>query len=819
MKKFYYFDGYHGGREGHMPLGAFKSILDFLITHPKWRVNLDIEPESWKLLKYRDPDTFYKLREMIVAQNPRVEIVNEAYSQPLACGLNGESVIRNFVYGRETLKKTLGEVPIENFASQEPTLTSCLPQILLSLGYKQASLFNSTIFAGYSQGFNQSVVSWRGNDGSTLPAVARYAVDEVVKHTNNGHSWWSMESLYASAAYVEKCERAGFVHAAAMHLHDLGNNAEFSPEAMRDGADKSYVEYRTFREYFAGYPAAALPTVFGQEIFRVSLPWSEMRLSELLGVTRNYEYGMLTLERLNAVAALYFQTNEETRISDCWKQLLLCMHHDAWVCVKHKFSESMRHQRFALENGFLEATMALKERMTDDLCKEMTVSVFNPLGKKTRRLIAVALALSADGVDYEVCDGENTIESDTFAVTNDGMKNKSKRELVFYADLESLKFHTFTVKPLLFARARSGMIRQTDDTVALENERVKVVIDLKKGGVISSYYDKKDGYEYVKTGGCFHELKGFFESQNRFVSNTENPAEAEIVRNGATSGTVRVRMKIADAVAIAEYTLYKESGYLDVTTTLAFAKDTKVGDPYKTDDWYDTHRSFYDARYALNAYFSTAFEQKRLDKQCAFDVCESKEETTRYNDVRSIKHNIAVNWLDVTDGEKGLCLFTDRTTAYVKEKTDEVGLSLAWGTDCSCIWGADLSEERKYVSYRIYPHASTWEVANLWWESEIYNHEPVCFVGRVKTETESPVEICTDGVELSALFTEDGKYYLRLFNHGREERACVRLGEAFKGLVPCAHDKTENGDLILKESGVAICFIPRFAVRTYRLKT
>ena len=76
-ERFYYFDGYHGGQEGHMPLGAFRTMLDFLDENPQWRVILDIEPESWKLLRYRDPDTFYRLKKKLKEKDPKIEIVNE----------------------------------------------------------------------------------------------------------------------------------------------------------------------------------------------------------------------------------------------------------------------------------------------------------------------------------------------------------------------------------------------------------------------------------------------------------------------------------------------------------------------------------------------------------------------------------------------------------------------------------------------------------------------------------------------------------------------------------------------------------------------
>ena len=43
---YYAVDGYHGGKYGHMPLGAFRDILQKLRENPDWKLSLDIEPVS-----------------------------------------------------------------------------------------------------------------------------------------------------------------------------------------------------------------------------------------------------------------------------------------------------------------------------------------------------------------------------------------------------------------------------------------------------------------------------------------------------------------------------------------------------------------------------------------------------------------------------------------------------------------------------------------------------------------------------------------------------------------------------------------------------
>ena len=54
----YFIDGYHGGVYGHYPMGQTSFIVQKLKQYPDWRVNLEIEPESWEVVRQRDPEGY-----------------------------------------------------------------------------------------------------------------------------------------------------------------------------------------------------------------------------------------------------------------------------------------------------------------------------------------------------------------------------------------------------------------------------------------------------------------------------------------------------------------------------------------------------------------------------------------------------------------------------------------------------------------------------------------------------------------------------------------------------------------------------------------
>src|SRR3984893_8283132 len=138
----YFVDGYHGGVRGHMPPGSWRDILNAMRDLPQWKLCLDIEPESWDVLRREDPQAYMELKAYLDTQpvDARVEMVAGTLSQPYGWAVCGESNIRQLLLGRKLIRKHFPNALPVTYAVQEPCWASCLPQILISLGYTGACL-------------------------------------------------------------------------------------------------------------------------------------------------------------------------------------------------------------------------------------------------------------------------------------------------------------------------------------------------------------------------------------------------------------------------------------------------------------------------------------------------------------------------------------------------------------------------------------------------------------------------------------------------------------------------------------------------------
>lgn len=178
-QKAYFIDGYHGGVYGHYPRGYTQYIVDQLKANSFWKINLEIEPETWDSVLVREPASLKELQQLFADQSitGRIEYVSPAYGQSYLYNISGESIIRHFDYGMKKVREYFPGAVFTTYSSEEPCFTSALPQILTSFGYKYASLKNpNTCWGGYTRAYGGELVNWIGPDGTKLTTVPRLKV-------------------------------------------------------------------------------------------------------------------------------------------------------------------------------------------------------------------------------------------------------------------------------------------------------------------------------------------------------------------------------------------------------------------------------------------------------------------------------------------------------------------------------------------------------------------------------------------------------------------------------------------------------------------
>ncbi|MDB5016769.1 MAG: hypothetical protein JWQ84_1601 [Mucilaginibacter sp.] len=326
----YYIDGYHGGIWGHYPDWNTRFMADMLKKNPDWKINIELEPETWARAQAVDPSAYADFKALFADQslNGRIEYVNPAYAQSYMYNISGESIIRQLSYGMKMIKAHFPEAVFTSYSSEEPCFTSALPQILTSFGFKYASLKNpNTCFGGYTRPHSGELVNWIGPDGTAIIASPRYDVETLA-----AKSTWQTIAWNNSAAYVNAALAAGIAHPIGMTLQDAGwKGGPFIGNGVHGDIKSTYT---TWRNYFANV-AAKDPRQnwkVSQEDMLVSLVWGSQVTQQIAQKVRVSENKLVATEKLAAMAKIYAAAVwPQAALDSAWRTLLLSQHHDCWI--------------------------------------------------------------------------------------------------------------------------------------------------------------------------------------------------------------------------------------------------------------------------------------------------------------------------------------------------------------------------------------------------------------------------------------------------------------------------------------------------------
>src|SRR5262249_51796256 len=119
---------------------------------------------------------------------------------------------------------------------------------------------------------------------------------------------------------------------------------------------------------------------------------------------------------------------------------------------------------------------------------------------------------------------------------------------------------------------------------------------------------------------------------------------------------------------------------VDVHLRIDWKGSPAIGEYFEVPKNEEVRKAYYDDRYKLLALFPLRLDSQRVYKNAPFDVTESRLDNTFYRRWDSIKNNVLLNWVDVTngDGDYGVALFSDHTTSYAHGCDLPLGLTVQY---------------------------------------------------------------------------------------------------------------------------------------------
>ena len=844
QKPAYFIDGYHGGIYGHIPPWQTKFMVDKLDQYPDWKINLELEPESWDTIAIKDPTAYEAFKTRIADQsaNGRVEYINPAYGQSYLYNISGESIIRQFYYGMRKLRQHFPGLIFSTYSSEEPCFTSALPQILRSYGFQYASLKNpNTCWGGYTRAYGGELVDWIGPDGTSILTVPRYAVESL-----KPHSTWETIAANNSVGYVLSAFDAGISHPVGMCLQDAGwaNGPWIKPgeprqpgPADRQDVTHSYqpTVYQTWRGYFENHTNRKAGTGwhFTQEDVLTSLVWGGQILQQVAREVRTAENRIVTAEKMASMAALYKAAPwPGASFDEAWRTLLLSQHHDCWI-VPYNRRQGLTWADYVDQwtgNTMSRCDSIIDQSMvtTEPSASVPGITVFNTTA--TERDEGVEIELPAGWAGATITDKDDHPVS--------GQRTATKKWL-FRAHVPPLGYTVYHLRPAetspqaaagahVTAPAQGAHATLDNNGVCrIETDLYSLILDPAKGGIITRLATKGPNakvFTDAKALRHFNELRGNFYLEGGFHSSTETPAQLDILENGPLRVRVQIRGGIAGTPFTQILTLEQGEPRIDVHLQIDWTADHKIGG-----------KNFYTDSFKLQTLFPVALRGQKIYKNAPFDVLKSRLPDTFFDSWDSIKNVVILNWVDVANNDDtyGLAVFTDETTSYDHGPGYPLALTVQYSGPG--LFGRDYSiTGPTTMDYAILPHTGRWDRAGIWTAGTRYNEPLLVKAGAAEHHSRaqssqnanfagSLLRLANSGWEASSITVSGTDLLVRLFNaEGKDSLQRIYPGFPVKAAYEVALDGHIIRPLDIKQDTRGEMYIPitapRFGIRTIKFK-
>jgi alpha-mannosidase len=685
----------------------------------------------------------------------------------------------------------------------------------------------NTCWGGYTRAFGGELINWIGPDGTKIATVPRYGIESL-----DSHSTWQTIASTNSSNYLSAAFSAGIKNPVGMCLQDAGwKNGPW----LGDKPSLYQTAYKTWRNYFETISTQQPKQDwnFSQEDVQVSLVWGSQVLQKIAKQVRVSENKIVSAEVLATMAAVYKRAAwPAANFDEAWRGLLLAQHHDCWIVPYNgrkgnTWIDKVQSWTSSADQIADSVTNLSKNMLSKGLSNgNYYVRVFNTLANERTGWVQIDLPKEFSAAT--ILDENGRSVPSQIIHSGSGVP-----KILFKAVIPSIGYNTYQIKKSVKVNEVLNQVHVSKNgNYKIENDTYRILIDPSKGGVIKSLVAKKlHNKEFVdaKEARGFNELRGYFFKDSSYFSSTQHAASVSIKEDGAQFCRIEIKGIIHQTPFTQVVTLYGDNPVIDIKLTVNWSSSQGIGDGYKQSSVYNEveyRKAFYNDSDKLQTLFPLNLARQVVYKNAPFDVTKSKLSNTFFQTWDSIKNNIILNWVDVTDnaGKYGLALFTDHTTSYAHGDNSPLGLTTQYAG--VGLWGRNYSiSGPTEINYAILPHAGKWNDADVWTKNNEWNLPLQAAVFQtndsLKNGRKSLLQFTGKGIEVTALQMDGEDLLVRVFNttgkpvnqqmyfDGDADNIYI---EELNGKINKRLEKTKVPNAVIFNIG-----IPIFGIRTIRL--
>jgi alpha-mannosidase len=571
---------------------TFKSILHLMKRYP----NLHFSQSSaqyYKWMEEKYPKIFEEIKRRV--KEGRWEIVGGMWVEPDCNMPSGESLVRQFLYGKNYFKEKFGVDVKIAWLVDSFGYPWTLPQICKKSGVQyfltQKLNWNDTTVFPYN------IFYWSSPDGSSIithqtvgsynePATeerilqqlmalkARHRIGDLLIICGRGDHGGDLISFKEILKRVNRVIGGEKIHKLPELMVPAHVKGKFSTA-------KNYFDLLTKLDAEENFPE------FKDELYLQYHRGSYTTQADVKKNNRKAECLLEVAEKFSTVAQQYGFEYPRDELNKAWRKLLFYQNHDylSGTCIPQVYEDAKKDfkQIFSTIKSIISKSVETVAAEVGTLGKGVSLLIFNPLSWARTDKVEVPLDKLGNSEAIEIRDdGGRLIPSQ--------IVEEGEKKVIFIAEtVPSIGYkeyravlanRTKKIRTALFAT-------QNGESIKLENEYYAVEVD-KKTGLIKTIYDKINKKEILQEGGnqiqifedhptggrtsisspfgdaaIFDAWEIFAYQQPGGIVCTEltEPREVQLLESGPVRGRIQIKYKYCqkrrpDSTVISEVILY-----------------------------------------------------------------------------------------------------------------------------------------------------------------------------------------------------------------------------------------------------------------------
>jgi len=703
---------------------TFRSVLKLQAEFPDL-VFCHSSPALYNWIEQHRPDLFAQIQEKF-AQG-LWEITAGMWVEPDLNLINGESIVRQILYGQLYVREKFGQLSKIVWLPDTFGFCATLPQILKQGGIEyfvtQKLRWNDTTK------FPHGAFLWSSPDGTEIFSFMSNPIGEGINPTQiaNYAIDWEKQTNFSDSLWLFGCgDHGGGPTQDMLNIARRWQKSPFFPKW----------EFSPIETYLQQMSLQRDVPVWNDELYLEFHRGCYTSHAQQKWWNRHCEGLLYQAELFAALATISTGlVYPQAKLADAWKKVLFNQFHDilpgtaipvvyqdadqAWLEV-----EQVGSRILADSLGAIAAQIALPPPPQPDA---LPIVVFNQLNWRRREVVYVDLQdVLMENQHWEVYDLEgNKLPSQLCETT--GLQ-------FLTTEIPSIGYRVFWLCPQPVEKHHYSTTLTGKEDWILENEFLRVVVDAETGE-FSSFFDKVNHREIIQ-GGEFNQLQAFkdvgqyWDAWNIDPNYAQHPlpptnlTSIEWIEEGLVEQRLRVIRQLGKSEFCQDYILSMGSPLLKIENIV---------------NWRENHVLVKAAfRFNLEADYAT------YEIPCGAIRRPTQSQETREKAKWEVP---ALRWADLSTVDYGVSLLNDCKYGY-DSQPNQLRLTLLrspnWPTPF-----ADRGEQK--FTYAIYPHAGSWESAHTVRHGYALNIPlKVMFIPASKSANENTLSAVGTLLELSA---------------------------------------------------------------------